>query len=266
MPWLSFDILLALPVYALVLFRISGLMLTAPIFASRIIPLRIRGALVIVLAAMMFPLLRSQAPAGLTLTMALLGGVSELMIGVIIGLSLSIFIMAAEVAGTIVGQQAGLALSRVVDPTQGQQTSVMGQLYTLTLMLLFLHVGGHRATMAALLDTYEVIPLLSFRVDESAVLLLIELLTAAFMLGIRLAGPVLIALFLTGTSLGFLSRTMPQLNILTVGFTLRTLTALAVAGVALSASQDTLVNAIFDALGTVRMSFGLDPEPMEWTD
>ena len=72
MPWLFVDILLALPVFALVLFRISGLMLTAPIFGSRVIPLRIRGALVIVLAAMMFPLLRSQAPAGLSLSMGMM--------------------------------------------------------------------------------------------------------------------------------------------------------------------------------------------------
>ncbi len=260
MPWLLADILLALPAFALVLFRMSGLVLTAPIFGSRIIPVRIRGAMVVVVAAMMFPVLRVDVPAGLSLSMALVGGVSELMIGAIIGLALSMFIMGAEVAGTIIGQQAGLALSRVVDPTQGRQTSVMGQVYTITLMLLFLCVGGHRATLAALLDTYKVIPLLSFQFDESAVLLLIEMLTAAFMLGIRVAAPVLIALFLTGTSLGFLSRTMPQLNILTVGFTLRTLTVLAVAGIALSASQDILVEAIFDAVAVIRLGFGLDPD------
>jgi flagellar biosynthetic protein FliR len=124
---------------------------------------------------------------------------------------------------------------------------------------LFLLAGGHRAAMAALLDTFKVIPLLSFRLDETFILLLVEMLASAFILGIRLAGPVLLALFMMGTALGFLSRTMPQFNILTVGFTLRLLLALAVGGLAISASQDVLLDAIWDGIDQIRAAFGLDP-------
>ncbi len=260
MPWSLLDILQALPVYATVLFRLSGLALTAPVYGSRVVPARVRVAMVMVIAALIYPVVGRAAPAEMTLSTAVLGGVSELMIGASIGLALSIFIMGMEVAGTMVGYQAGLALGRVADPTQDMQTSIVGQVYTITLTMLFLMVGGHRATMAALLDTYDVIPLLSFSCNESVVLLLVEMLAAAFMLGVRVAAPVLIALFLTGTAMGFLSRTMPQLNILSVGFTIRAMMVLGVAGVALSLCQQTLLDAIWDALETVRMSFGLEPD------
>jgi flagellar biosynthetic protein FliR len=258
-PWALIDIPLALPVYALVLFRITGLVMTAPVFASKVIPARVRGALALVTAAMIFPLVKGQAPSELTMSAALVGGAGELMIGAIIGLSLTILLLGAEVGGLMVGRQAGIALANVIDPSGNQQASIIGQIYTITLTLLFLLAGGHRATMAALLDTFEVIPLLSFRFDEMFVLLLVEMLAAAFVLGIRLAGPVLIALFLMGTALGVLSRTMPQLNILTVGFTLRLLLALAVAGVALGACEDLLLDAVWDGVETVRAAFGLDP-------
>jgi len=105
--------------------------------------------------------------------------------------------------------------------------------------------------------------LLSFRPGESVVLLLAEMLTAAFIVGIRLAAPVLIALFLSGTALGFLSRTMPQLNILSVGFTLRALITLSVAAIALGAGEGLLLDAVWDGLDMIRASFGL--ESSDWS-
>jgi flagellar biosynthetic protein FliR len=253
------DILLALPVFALVLFRITGLMLTAPIYGSRVIPVQVRVAVAFVVATVVFPVVAGQAPRDLSLSTALVGGVGEMMIGATIGLGLTLLLMGAEVGGLIVGRQAGVALANVYDPVQNQDVSVVGQVYSVTLILLFLLIGGHRATMAALLDTYRVVPVLSFEADETVLVLMVEMLAAAFMLGIRLAGPVLIALFMLGVALAFLSRTMPQLNILTVGFPLRLLIGLAVAAVALAACEGILVDAIWDGVILVRTTFGLDP-------
>lgn len=258
-PWLLFDILIALPVFALVMFRLTGLMLTAPLFGSQVIPVRMRVAMVMTLAAMIFPLVKHQAPSDTTLGTVLVAGAGELMIGAIMGIVLSLMLSSAEVMGLLVSRQAGIALANVFDPTQNQNVSVIGQLYTIVFTMLFLMSGGLRAMIAALLDTYTVIPLLSFRFNESYMLLLIEALMGAFMLGIRLAGPVLIGLFLVGTALGFLSRTMPQLNILTIGFTIRAVVALGIAGVTLMFFEDVLLDAVWDSLGLVREGFGLEP-------
>ena len=253
------DIFSALPVFALVLFRVSGLMLTAPVFGSQMIPRRVRIAMMMTMAAIMFPIVNAHTPAHIGLGSVVVGGVSEMMIGATIGLALTIFIMGAEVAGRTAGQQAGLSIGQIADPTSGQQVSTLGALYTIVLTVLFLVIGGHRAMMAALLDTYSAVPLLSYQFSDSMVVLLVEMLTAAFVLGVRVGAPIIVAVFLSGVALGFLSRTMPQLNILSVGFTLRLLVALAIAGVALTASGDMLVHSAFQALAMVRESFGLDP-------
>lgn len=259
MPWPIVQIVLALPTFALVLFRLTGFMLAAPIFGSTVLPARIRGALAITVAAMIFPSVAHQAPAELTITGALVGGVGELLIGLSAGLALAMFFLGAEVGGLIVARQAGIALGNVFDPTRNEQTTIVGQVYNITLVILFLLAGGHRAAMAALLDTFQVLPLLSSQSSESVVLLLVEMLTAALIIGIRLAGPVLIALFLTTTAMGFLSRTMPQMNILSVGFTLRVMVALGVAGLALTHSREMLLDSVWDALSMVREGMGLDP-------
>lgn len=259
MPFELVNISLALPLYALILFRLGGLMMTAPLFSSNVIPVRIRGALAMTLAAMIFPIVAHSMPRTLTLMDAAVGGVAEVMIGATIGLSLSLVLMAADMAGLIVGQQGGLALSEIFDPTLNRRSTVVGQIYLIVLTLIFLGVGGHRQTVAALLDTFGVIPVMSFHYDQSVLMLLVEVLSSAFVLGIRVAGPVLIALFLLGTALGFLSRTMPQFNILTIGFTLRLLVAMGTAGLALAACRELFVDSIYTGLAVTRATLGLPP-------
>ena len=246
------DILVSLPVFALVLMRVSGLVLTAPLLGTSIAPVRIRAAFAMVLAAMMFPVIARQAPSDMGLTHALQGAFSELVIGATIGLALNIVLSGAQVAGTVAGQQAGMALSEVFNPLADEETSILAQFYVAILMLVFLAIGGHRAMLAALLDTYRAIPILSYSPGEPIVMVLVATLSAAFVLGLRVAGPVVIALFLTEAAVGFVARTVPQLNILSVGLALRNLVALAVAAVSISALEPLLVDAIWDGLDIVR--------------
>lgn len=259
MPFGLLDILLALPAYALVLFRLSGLMVTAPLYGSAAIPVRIRAAFIIVLAAMMLPALGRQTPAELTVAGALAGGVGEFLVGAAIGLSLSIVMMVAQVAGTLIGQQGGFALSEVINPLQDNESTVLDQIYTVVLMLVFLGAGGDRASLAALLDTYQAVPMLSYQAGGPPLLLLVEMLSASFVVGIRVAGPVVIALFLTEAALGLVSRTVPQLNILSVGFTIRTFMVLFVAALTLPACEGVLLEAVWDGLDMIRAAFGLPP-------
>ncbi len=259
MPWPLMDILVALPAFALILFRVGGLVLTAPVLASGVLPVRLRAAIAFTLAAMVWPVLRGQAPGDLTVATALVGSVGEILIGAAIGVSLSILLLAGEAAGSMIGQQAGLILGEIVDPLHNENASVVGQVYTVVLTIVFLLAGGHRAAVAALLDTFTAIPLLSYTTNESIVLLLVETLSAAFIVGIRIAGPAMIALFLTAVALAVISRAMPQMNILSVGFTVKLLVAMGAVWLTLGLCEDVLLGAIWDGLELVRGSFGLDP-------
>jgi flagellar biosynthetic protein FliR len=247
--------LVNLPVFALVFFRVSGLVMTAPLLSSPVLPRRLKIAITLTLAVLLFPPLATQAPAELTLAAIVPGAVGELAIGAAIGLGATILVMGAELAGLLAGQQAGLALGQVFNPALETETTILGQLYAIVLTFVFLVVGGHRAMIAALFDTFEVIPLFTARPDETFVVLLVELLSAGFIFALRLAAPVLIALFLETVVMAFLSRTMPQLNILSVGFNARVLMGLAVAGLGIAACQDLLVSSLRDGMETIRGLF-----------
>lgn len=258
MPLSITELYLVLPALALVFFRLVGLMITAPLFSSSVIPRRVRAAMVMVLAAMIFPMVAAKPGVhDASLSTVVVGGATELMIGAAVGLSLTILLMGAQVAGEMISQQAGLSLGEVINPLFDANVSVLTQVYAMTVTFFFLLADGHRAMMAALLDTFSVIPVLSYAPGDSIVLLLVEAVSSAFIFGVRLAAPVVIALFLTETALALLSRTMPQLNILSVGFSLRVMIALAVGALTLTAGESTLLRAIGDGLDLTRAALGL---------
>ena len=156
MPWSLLNLHLLLPGFVLVLCRVAGLMVTAPMFGSNAIPRRLKAALALTVAATVFPLVAPEVPADITLRTAVVGVAGEMLIGLVIGLSMSLVMLGVQLAGMMIGQQAGIALASVMDPSQETPTTVVGQVYMISTMLVFLAIGGHRMLMAALLDTFEI--------------------------------------------------------------------------------------------------------------
>lgn len=248
---------LFLPLFAMVLCRVSGLMMTAPIYGSQSVPVSLRAAFSVAIAVCIFPIAVYKLPQGLTLSGAAAGVFGELLIGLIMGLSLSLTFAGAQVAGMIIGQQAGMSLGQVFNPVLNTNTTILGQIFFLSAITVFVLAGGHRELMRALLDTYDSVPVMSFRFSPPMLDLMTGLLTASYTMALRLAAPVLISLLMATLAMGFLSRTMPQFNILSVGFAVRTLIAMGIGGFSLAASSDLFNNAFVDALTRIREAFGL---------
>jgi len=246
---------LVLPRFALVLVRVTGLLLTAPILGSEVVPVRIRAGFAAVVAMLMFPLVAPTLPAEMSLGTVLAGLPGELLIGLTMGLALGLVFVGVQIAGMVVGQQAGMALGEVYNPVMDSDSSVLGQTFFLTALAIFVLVGGHRELMRALLDTYATIPVLSYRVQPATLELVTDVLTGAYALGLRMAAPVLISLLIATLVTGFLSRTMPQLNILSIGFPIRALISLGLCGFVLAASGPAVVDALSDVFARLRQAF-----------
>ena len=148
-------------------------------------------------------------------------------------------------------------LGQTVNPMAEGQSTIIGEVYFLCAMMVFVAIGGHRAAVIALLDTFQAMPPGAVRYESSILPLLEGLLTAAFGLALRLAAPVLIALFMTEMTMGFVAKTIPQLNILSIGFSIRIFIGLTVAALSLSAAYDLLYDSFMDTFAAVRAAMGL---------
>jgi flagellar biosynthetic protein FliR len=215
-----------LPAFMLVLFRLSGIFLFAPALGSTAIPVRVKVLLALVLAFCIYPVIPPQAPLGLSLMTlpAVIG--SELLIGLIIGYGASLPLVALQMGGLLMGQQLGLGLARVYNPEFNEETEVIGQFLFLTALTIFLLLNGHHAMLSALIGSFQTVPLGGYMPDGNILLLITGLLTSMLELAIRVAAPLLTLVFLESVAMGFIARTVPQINILSLGFPLRIMAGL----------------------------------------
>ncbi len=222
-----------LPVFVLLIARLGGLVLYQPFFAALSIPGTVRALWIVALAALVAPLAPPATPPDTVGGMALaIGG--EIMLGAILGSVSTALFVALQMGGMLIAQDSGLNYGQIVDPTAGEDLTVLSMLYTQLGMAVFLSVGGERIVIAAVLDSVQALPLpVSGQVAFLGADVLLDALAASTALALRFAAPAILSLTLVNALLGFLSRAMPQLNVLTVGFALKALLAYVLIAVAL---------------------------------
>lgn len=216
------------PTFVLVFFRLAGLMLFAPLLGSTRVPRRVKTALALVLAMCMCtnvtqPPVLPQTGAELALG---IGG--EMAFGVAMGMILSFVFIAVQWGGEMIGQQMGLNLSEVFDPQFGASGSLVGEMYFMLTTAVFLWIGGHLEMIRAVRMSFDALPLLSIGIDENLFALLLKLLSSATGFALRLAAPVLVTMLVVDLALGCVSKTMPQMNVMTAGLTLRSIIGMVV--------------------------------------
>jgi flagellar biosynthetic protein FliR len=245
MPWELLGQYLKLPVFGLVAARLGGLLMFQPLLGAMSVPVRLRVMLVLGLAAMITPLVglpvtAPDTPLGVALAMGW-----EVLLGALIGLVSAVCFVGLQIGGLLVAQESGLAFGHIADPNFEEDETVLGVFYLQMAAVVYLAIGGHRALVSACLDTFGTIPLLA---SSSTALggsqVLCEALSLSGQVAFRVAGPVLLALFLVNVAMGFVSRTMPQLNVLVIGFSLKALIAFLVMAVALPSAIDAFVSTL----------------------
>lgn len=224
-------------VFLLVLSRVGGLVMTAPILASRAAPVRVRALLAVGLSLLIAPLYWGSQPVDLgnVVNLAVMLG-REVLLGAAMGLALLILFAGLQMTGQIIGQMSGMSLADIFDPSFDSSIPIFSQLLDLIALSVFLAIGGHRRVMSALLDTFQWRPPGHAGCSANLVETLVDALTQSFVMGIRAAAPVMVALLMSVLIMGLISRTLPQLNVIAVGFNLNSMMTLAALSLSLGAA------------------------------
>ena len=205
--------------FTLVLARVTGLVVTAPLCSAIQAPKQVRAVLALALALVIAPTqIQLAAPSPRSLGEFALPLASELIVGAALGLGVSILLGAAQIAGHLIAQISGLSAAQAFDPGMGGSVPLFSRLLGLFATAIYLTVGAHRWLISALLETFTVMPVGAVRLTESIGETLLSILSQSFSLGIRGAAPVVLTLLLATLLLGLIGRTLPQLNILALGF------------------------------------------------
>ncbi len=218
-------------VFTLVFARVAGLVMTAPVFGDSDVPKRIRAVAALALAALITPLQTlSVAHSPQSPVDYLLLAAGETLVGVTIGVGISLLFTGLQVAGQIINQMSGMQLADVFNPTLHDNVPIFSQLLYYVSLGVFVVIGGHRRVMTALLDSFATLPPGGGAMPTEIGEMLTTLAAQSFRLGVQAAMPAMVAILLATLVMGLVSRTLPQMNVMSLGFGINVLiTLLAVA-------------------------------------
>lgn len=197
--------------------RIGGLLAALPVFSGRTIPVKVKLGLVLTLSLMLAPSI--PMPTVSLDPVVLAGGMlSEITIGVTIGLAVRLMFGALEVAGELLGIQMGFGAVHLFDPTTSQQTPMVAQFFTMLASLIFLSLNAHLFAMATIIHSYEAIPAFGAHLSSHLGEEILLLSQRMFTIGLKLSAPVLIAILLINVLMALLGRAVPQVQVFVLSF------------------------------------------------
>jgi len=219
--------------FTLVLGRLAGIFSAIPLFGGERVPMNIRVLVIFSLTLVCFPVLKLAAVTlpGDFISLLLLV-IAEALIGITLGLVAKAVFGAVEFCGQVIGMQMGFSMSTLFDPTMGQ-VPLLAMLQTLIASLLFLTFGAHHLFIKAMVDSYSLIPLGGWHMSGALLSYLVTITSGIFILGIKLAAPVMVSLLATTVVLGVMARSFPQMNIFVVSMPLNIAIGFLVLGLSL---------------------------------
>lgn len=206
-------------VFLLVMARVGGLVMSAPVLGSRNFQVTAKIGLIGLTALLVTPsivALKQPVPSE-PLELALMGA-SELLIGMMMGFVMTLVFASIQVGGQIMDMQTGFGMMNVFNPALETQFPIFGFFLFITAVLVLLATGGHYLMLRALIASFEKIPLGGFTLREGLLRQVSLWGGAMFYDGLMIAAPVAAAMLVAYIVMGLLGRVVPQIQLFAVGF------------------------------------------------
>lgn len=224
--------------FCLVLVRAGTWVAICPPFNTPAIPVRIRVGIAVSIALVLAHDVGREVQS--VETPQLVGMMfTQALAGFTLGFFVFVIFTAIQSAGELIDLQVGFSLGGVIDPLSGNTSTPIGRLHQLLGVAILFAINGHVLVVRAFIRSVEMAPMGNLdttKIAENIARLVATLLAAA----LEIALPMLTALFITEVALGFLGKAAPQLNILVIGFAVKTFLAFTLLGATLVLLPDTV--------------------------
>lgn len=200
--------------FMLVIARVGTTLLTGPGLGEAEIPPTVRIALAVVLAALVYPLVRPHLPALPDTVIGLTGLLSvEIVVGAWLGLMTRVLVQALSMAGGIISLMVGLSSVLQIDPSIGAQVPALERMLTLAAIALLFVSGLYVLPVQAVIGSYQVIPPGGAFDTGGAAQLVTRVVADSFALALRLAAPFVVVCLVWQAALAFVSRLVPNIQV-----------------------------------------------------
>lgn len=199
-----------------ILSRVASFWIALPVL-RRGVPLLAKVGMAVLLSFLLLPV---TAPPMLpeTLSVFALVIVRESLLGLLLGFLVTLVLSTLYLAGQLIDVQMGFGAVTLFDPQTGDHVPMIAQFQNALAVLLFFLTDGHHALIATLGRSFQLVPLSGAVLGDLAIQHVFDLFVSVFVLSLRIALPVMAAVFLTDVALGIVTRAVPQMNVFVIGF------------------------------------------------
>lgn len=211
-------------IFVIIFTRISGMLFSMPLISTYPIPQQIKIWLCALVAFIMFPMVAAGAHFAVPQSIPELAIYlfREFTIGYIIGFCASFLFAAVQIGGEFVSIQMGISMSQVLDPSTGEQTQVISQMYSYLATMVFIGLNAHQWLFAAVYKSFVTFPPgTEYVFTSNLVSQVLHMSASIFSIGISMILPIFCVMFVSEVLMGFMSKMMPQMNIFMVAIPLK---------------------------------------------
>ncbi len=233
--------------FILLFSRVSAMMAFFPFYSYGSVPMSIKAAFAIFITIFLIPISHTGI-VQYDITTLVLAVLSEFLLGLISGVILNIIFGAIGLAGEQISFVMGFSMASAIDPITGVNSPVIGRFLTLLAILILLAFNGHHLILLFLSKSLASINLGDFYPDISVWRYITKAVANMFILGFVISFPIIALSLLSDVIFGMLMKTMPQFNLLVVGFPIKIIISFAVLGTILGTIMFIFKNEFLSAI------------------
>lgn len=206
--------------FILLFIRFGALFLAVPIFSHTSIPMTVKAAMAFFFSIVFYA---SLPPLSIEITVPSLAVaiLSEMLFGLSIGVVLQLAYNIITFAGGQISFMMGFSLASAIDPQSGVSMPIISQFLSLIVLMMLLMINMHHWVILYVSDSLASVPLGGFMMSEHLFNYIIHASSEMFKVGFMIAFPIIALSWLADIIFGMLMKTMPQFNLLVIGFPIK---------------------------------------------
>ncbi|MEC8013106.1 MAG: flagellar biosynthetic protein FliR [Verrucomicrobiota bacterium] len=213
-------------VWVLVFLRTGAFFLGIPLFAGKLIPVRIRTAFALILSILINPLIPANLEIATHFAGAILLALNEICIGLMLAMTVRMIFFAVELAGHLISYEIGLMASNSVNPLLGSTDATLTTLLYYFSLLVFFVAGVHYDVLKAFILSFEILPIGKYFLTASPMVEYAREVSNVFVVGTLIAAPFIALNFMINISFAVLGKAVPKMNVFMTSFSIRILSGL----------------------------------------
>ena len=206
--------------YLLLFVRLSAFLSFIPFFNYTTIPANVKAAFAFWLSVVLFPI-TPKFSFEINVANIILSVLNEIVFAFFVGAIISLIFDILKYAGELISFVMGFSLANTLDPNTGVQTTIISRFFIWVAILFFLTIGGDHLEIMFLAKTLKLLPFGEFFNYNNIYEYFLTYMIKYFLLGIAIAFPIIAISLLSDIIFGMIMKTMPQFNLLVIGFPIK---------------------------------------------